>query len=140
LTPPGEAARAADLVRTTVWTVPPLGAAIASQWVADGTAAELVAARHREAEARQALAERVLPSAWRRQTAPSSMHLWLHLPRGLRADEAARRALSAGVKIAPGSAFAVGQSPNAVRLSLGSPEQQDTLERALHVLSATLLR
>ena len=45
LVPPGQEERATKLVRATVWTAPPLGAAIASLWVGDGTAALLEAGR-----------------------------------------------------------------------------------------------
>jgi DNA-binding transcriptional MocR family regulator len=121
-----------------MWTVPPLGAAIASQWVADGTALSLVAAKRAETQERQALAAQLLPMAWRRQTSEASMHLWLHLPPSLRADEAARRVLSVGVRVTPGAAFAVGRSPNAVRLSLGAPERREDLATALRALSAAL--
>ncbi len=135
---PDQARRAADLVRATVWVSPSLGAAIASRWVADGTAVHLVRAKRAEAEARQALAAQLLPAGWRRQTHPISLHLWLHLPAILRSDEAAQRALELGVRVALGAAFAVGRVPNAVRLSLGAPERRDDLEHGLRTLCIAL--
>ncbi len=134
LVPPGQERRAAELVRATVWTAPPLGAAIATQWLADGTARRLVAAKRREAATRQALAAAVLPAEWRRRAHPYSMHLWLELPRGLRAADAVELALAAGVRVTAGEAFAIQGAPNAVRLALGRPPEQRDLRRALLAL------
>ncbi len=134
LTPPGSAERAEDLVRATVWAVPPLGAAIASRWIADGTANGLVVARRDEARLRQAVAGRLIPAGLARQTSPISMHVWLHLPRGRRADDVAGRALHAGVRVAPAGAFAIGRAPAAIRISIGAAKDISELETALQRL------
>lgn len=75
LVPPGCEEQAANLVRATVWTAPPLGAAIASLWVGDGTALHLEAEKRREARARQALAGSLLPIRASPRSHPASMHL-----------------------------------------------------------------
>lgn len=134
MVPPGEERRAADLIRATVWMAPPLGAAIASLWVADGTAARLVADKLREAGVRQDMAARALPSRWGRRTHPSSMHLWVDLPKGLRAANAVRKAADAGVRVTAGEAFSVASSPNAVRLALGRPLRREDLADAFERL------
>ncbi len=136
MVPPGQDGRAADLVRATVWTAPPLGAAIASLWVGDGTAALLEAEKRREARTRQDLAAKLLPALRSRHAHPASMHLWLGLRPGRRAQEMVGRAAAAGVRITPGSAFGIGSAPNAVRLALGAPSSRDDLKRALALLAA----
>ena len=136
MVPPGRDGRAADLVRATVWTAPPLGAAIASLWVGDGTAALLEAEKRREARMRQDLAAKLLPAPRSRHAHPASMHLWLGLRPGRRAQEMVERAAAADVRITPGSAFGIGSAPNAVRLALGAPSSRDDLKRALALLAA----
>ena len=131
MVPPNQVACAADLVRATIWTAPALGAAIASLWVADGTAAQLEGEKRREAVARQELAAAILPAGWRVRTRPYSMHVWVELPGGLRAMEAVQRASNAGVRVTPGEAFAITGAPNAVRLALGRPPRREDLAAAL---------
>ena len=135
LVPPGREARATELIRATVWTAPPLGAAVASLWVGDGTAALLEAEKRREARVRQKLAAEILPIRGSASAHPASMHLWLDLPVGLRAQDLAARAAVAGVRIAPGAAFGVRCAPEAIRLALGAPPSRAELERALRVLA-----
>ena len=135
MVPPGEERRVADLIRATVWMAPPLGAAIASLWIADGTAELLEADKRREAATRQEMAALALPPAWRTRTHPSSMHLWLGLPKGLRAVDAVQKAAEAGVRVTAGEAFAVAGAPNAVRLALGRPLHREDLAEALHRLT-----
>jgi len=136
MVPSGEERRVADLIRATIWMAPPMGAAIASLWIADGTAARLETDKRREAATRQKMAALALPPAWRTRTHPSSMHLWLDLPKGLRAADAVQKAADAGVRVAAGEAFAVASAPNAVRLALGRPLQREDLAEALGRLTA----
>lgn len=138
LVPPDQVGRAADLIRATIWTAPPLGAAIASLWVGDGTAVGLEAEKRREARARQELAARLLPLRAAGAAHPASMHLWLDLPPVLPAPELVRRAAALGVRIAPGSAFGIGNAPNSLRLALGAPAERAELERALRTVGGLL--
>ena len=139
VTPPQATERAEDLVRATVWSVPPLGAAIAARWVADGTALSLVMARREEARLRQALAARLLPPGLTRQSSPTSMHLWLHLRPRSRPDMVVEHSLRAGVRVAPGDAFAIGRAPAAIRISLGAACNTAELETALRRLTSAVL-
>jgi DNA-binding transcriptional MocR family regulator len=138
LVPPGREEQAANLIRATIWTAPPLGAAIASLWVGDGTAALLEAEKRREARVRQALAARLLPIPASLSAHPASMHLWLDLPRGMAAQDLVQRLAALGVRISPGAAFGIGSAPNSVRLALGAPMDRDDLERALRVVASAL--
>jgi len=138
LVPPGWEEQAANLIRATIWTAPPLGAAIASLWVGDGTAALIEAAKRREARVRQELAARLLPLRPSSSSHPASMHLWLELPRKTAAQDLVRRVATLGVRITPGAAFGLDCAPNSIRLALGTPEQRGDLERALHLLGSVL--
>ena len=135
LVPPGQEERAANLIRATIWTAPPLGAAIASLWVGDGTAAVLEAEKRREARARQAIAASLLPIGAFASAHPASMHLWLNLPPAVSSQDIVQRLALRGVKITPGAAFGTGSAPNSLRLALGAPLKRADLERALLILS-----
>lgn len=138
LVPPGREQQAANLVRATVWTAPPLGIAIASLWIGDGTASLLEAEKRREARARQALAERLLPIRASHSSHPASMHLWLDLPRRTVAQDLVHRLATLGVRVTPGAAFGISSAPNSVRLALGAPVDRNDLERALRVVASAL--
>lgn len=91
--------------------------------------------RRREAVAALARRRRSGPGA-RNRTQHNSMHLWLDLPKGLRAADATRRAADAGVRVTAGEAFAVAGAPNAVRLALGRPLRREDLAEALRRLAS----
>jgi len=116
----------------TNWIATPLIAEIATRWITDGTAWELLEWQRSALEARHAVANQVL-GALPRRAHPNSLHIWLPLPPPW--DEAAlvTHARLQGVAIAPGSAFATEPpaTPPAIRISLGStsaPELRQGLE------------
>lgn len=138
MAPPGQEGRAADAIRATVWTSPPLGAAVASLWVGDGTAADLEEAKQDEARIRQAMTARALGREAPLARHETAMHAWLELPGRLRAQDFVRLAADRGVSVSPAAAFGVGRAPNAVRLALGAPPSRERLTEGLQRL-ATLL-
>ncbi len=126
--------QATDAIRATVWTTPPLGSAVASLWVEDGTALSVEDDKRQEARARNAMARQYLPEMISQSCHSSSMHLWVTLPKGLHAQEIVRQAAMRGVIVTPGSAFGIGSAPNTIRLAIGAPLARSEFERALHVL------
>ena len=104
------------------------------QLIADGTVGRIVVAKRNDAAERQQIVRGALDGldvkADRR-----AYHLWLKLPEGWRAEVYAAAAAREGIAITPASAFAVtpGHAPNAVRLALGPPSQEE-LARALRTL------
>ena len=140
LAPPERVARLAASLRATTWAVAPLMAAVASTWIADGTADALVAARREEARERQAIARERLAGA-DFETKPEAYYLWLRLPETWRGSGFAAEARSRGVLVTPPEAFAVGRSdvPHAVRLCLGAARTRAALSRGLATV-ASLLR
>jgi DNA-binding transcriptional MocR family regulator len=129
--------RVAATIRATLYTAPPLMAALASRWIADGTADRLVAEKRAETAQRQEAARHLLPPGYR--TTPEAAHLWLPLPEPWSGDEFAAAARRSGVAVTPASAFAAGgELPRAVRVCIGAPPSLAQLERGLLRLARLL--
>jgi DNA-binding transcriptional MocR family regulator len=139
LAPPDRVARLAASLRATTWAVAPLMAAVASTWIADGTADALVAARRREARERQAIARERLAGA-EFDSKPEAYYLWLRLPEPWRGEGFAAEARARGVLVTPAEAFAVGRGPvpHALRLCLGAARSREALSRGLDAVAALL--
>ncbi len=108
------------------WMATPLVAEIASKWVSDGTAMELVEWQRQALHRRVAIAAEVLGEISYRSHA-GGLHLWLPLP-GQQAEESfVAQARLRGVGIAPGSSFRISLEPwqPAVRISLGSTTEAE---------------
>jgi DNA-binding transcriptional MocR family regulator len=137
--PSAMVSRLAASLRATTWAVAPLTAAVASEWIRDGTADALLAARRGEARERQAIAARRLAGA-DVQTQPEAYYLWLRLPEPWRGDAFAAEARARGVLVTPAEVFAVGRepAPHAVRLCVGAARTREALERGLDVVAGLL--
>lgn len=121
------------------WMATPLMAEIATRWVQDGTAAELVNWQRQAIHQRHAIAAEVLSQTlfW---SQPESLHVWLDLPEGQAEETFVAQARLQGVAIAPGVSFRVAdafQTP-AVRLSLGSTSEEE-LRTGLGVVAKLLM-
>jgi DNA-binding transcriptional MocR family regulator len=129
----------AAAMRATTHMATPLMAEIVSRWVRDGTADRLVAAKRDAAVRRQAMVRRLFAGAALR-THPFSFHVWLTLPETWRAEDFVAAARRRHVGLTPAVAFAVGRTPppNAVRLCIGPPASDETLERALRLVTDLL--
>jgi DNA-binding transcriptional MocR family regulator len=126
-------------VRATSWMATPLAAEIAARWIEDGTADELIAWQRAELRARHAVLDRVL-KGFDLARHPCSLHAWLTLPDGWRAEAFVGQARLRGVAVTPAEPFVVGRQPqpHAVRISLGPPASVDELERGLTALAEVL--
>ncbi len=107
-------------------------AEVAAEWIENGAADRLIAARRAELAPRNGIARRVF--------AGHSMagdrhghHVWLRMPEGLRSDVFVRRAFDVGVAIHPPEWFAVSPRPpmRGVRISLGNAPDRGSLREAL---------
>jgi DNA-binding transcriptional MocR family regulator len=117
----------------------PLTAALATQWIHDGSADRLLAGVREEASARQYLARDIL--AGRPDMPSTGLHVWLTLPGYWSSRELARAASAEGLAVTPAEAFATGPAvPNAIRISLGSIKDRKRLAAALRKLSLLLAR
>ena len=117
--------------------VPPLMAALASRWIADGTLDAITAAVREESAARQEIAQRILPGL-DDEAHHEGHHLWLKLPERWRQADLNTYARQFGLALVHSDAFALGAVPDSLRLSLGAALNRSDLERGLGVLAAVL--
>lgn len=131
--PPELADRVASAIRSGGWAPTHFAVEAATRLMADGTLAEIEAAKRADAAARQRLAHERLPVRSDRR----SYHCWWELPDHWRAETFVAAAARRGIAVTPAAAFAVtpGRAPNAVRLALASPPLR-RLAHALDTLAA----
>jgi DNA-binding transcriptional MocR family regulator len=126
-------------LRSFALMVAPLMAALATQWILDGSADRLLAGVRNEARLRHRMARDIL--AGRYSGAGDGLHVWQELPAYWNASQLARAAESEGVAVTPADAFATGSvSVNAIRISLGSTKDRGRLQAGLQRLSHLLAR
>lgn len=132
--PPHLVDRIASAIRSGGWAAAGFAVAAGLQWMSDGTAARIAAAKRDDAAHRQAIARDVL-DGFALGGDPRAYHLWWELPDGWRAEAFAAAAARRGIAITPAGAFTVvaGHAPSAVRLALASPTP-DALAEALRTL------
>ncbi len=121
------------------WMATPLVAEIASRWVSDGTAMELVRWQRVAVRRRLDIAAEMLAGVDYRSHR-DGLHLWLPLPVEHSEEGFVAQARLQGVAIAPGASFRISQSPwrPAVRISLGSTTEGE-LHTGLGVVNRLLL-
>jgi DNA-binding transcriptional MocR family regulator len=135
-TPPGAAEALALQQMIAGSRVASLTAEVARLWIAGGAAERILTDIRNELAMRRLIALKAF-SDYEPSCTPGAMFLWLPLPEHWRAGEFARAAEARGVKVTPGSAFAVGRRANdqAVRICLGPAEDHDVLKEGLKQLS-----
>jgi DNA-binding transcriptional MocR family regulator len=126
-------------LRALVLMAAPLTAALATQWIFDGSAASLMDGVRKEARLRHRMAHHVL--AGRYGGASDGLHVWLELPGYWQSNQLARAAAREGLAVTPAAAFATGaETSNAIRISLGSIKERSCLLVGLQRLSQLLAR
>jgi len=136
---PDERERFLVALRSFALMAAPLTAALATQWIFDGSADRLMAGVRDEARLRQRMARDIL--AGRYSGAGDGLHVWLELPAYWNPPQLARAAASSGIAVTPAEAFATGSgSVNAIRISLGSIKDRGHLQAGLQRLSRLLAR
>jgi DNA-binding transcriptional MocR family regulator len=135
-TPPGAAEVLGVQQMIAGSRVPGLTAEVARLWMAGGTAERILTDIRNELAMRRLIALKAF-SAHAPSCTPGALFLWLPLPEQWRAGEFARAAEARGIRVTPGSAFAVGRraSDQAVRICLGLAEDRDVLKEGLQQLS-----
>jgi DNA-binding transcriptional MocR family regulator len=125
-------------MRAMAWMAAPLLAEVATLWMENGTADEMVAWHRAERVARAKLARDIIgPAAANPTDAP---HLWLALPDDTRGTDFAAELMRRGVRVADGEAFAVSREVGAhhIRISLNAVLGRERLAQALNIVAATL--
>ncbi|RWA66946.1 MAG: PLP-dependent aminotransferase family protein [Mesorhizobium sp.] len=124
-------------IRGTTMMAPPLMTGLACEWVRSGLAGEITAAVRAEAEARQAIARKILPAGF--ASADSSLHLWYPLSGLLRSSELGDVARRRGLAISPAAEFSVVPGvADGLRLALGAASSRERLEEGLRGLVSIL--
>jgi DNA-binding transcriptional MocR family regulator len=136
---PQERERFMAALRSFALMAAPLSAALATQWILDGSAERLMAGVSKEARLRHRMARDIL--AGRYSGAGDGLHVWLELPAYWNSSQLARAADSEGIAVTLAEAFATGGgSVNAIRISLGSIKDRGRLQAGLQRLSHLLAR
>ena len=126
-------------LRSFALMVAPLTAALATQWILDGSAGGLMEGVRKEARLRHRMARDIL--AGRYSGGGDGLHVWLELPAYWNSSLLARAAADEGIAVTPAEAFATGGvSVNAIRISLGSIKDRGRLQAGLQRLSHLLAR
>ncbi len=126
-------------LRSFALMVAPLTAALATQWILDGSANGLLQGVRNEARLRHRMAGDIL--AGRYSGAGDGLHVWIELPAYWNPSQLARAADSEGIAVTPAQAFATGSvSVNAIRISLGGIKDRGRLQAGLQRLSQLLAR
>lgn len=140
LVPPAEHRRnLLNTLQATTVAVSPLPVEVLATWIESGTADKVVARRKREARARQRIVEKVL-GRFAVRARPTSYYAWVDLPEPWTRMDFTIQAQRRGVAVAPADTFAVGDAkiPEAVRISLGTPENREVLKTGLGILADLL--
>ena len=117
----------------------PLMGVLTTQWIASGTARQILDGVRAEAQARQQLARRLLPGPF--PEAEAGIHLWQPLPDRWTAVDLERVARDEGLSVTSSEAFHLGMgAPNAIRISLGSIPERAALAQALERLAGLVRR
>lgn len=112
---------------------------MARSWIADGSADRILQDIRNELSIRRLMVLNVLRHQ-KPRCAEGSMYLWLPIPEQWRPGDFARTAEGRGVKVTPGSAFAVGRRQNdqAVRVCFGLPDSREALKEGVERLERLL--
>ncbi len=139
--PDAEAARRLTVtLRAFTQSPAPLMTALAARWIRSGAATDLRDAVREEAEARQALARRILPPGGGAHD--SGLHIWQTLPPHWDRAALIAMARAEGLGLMPSDIFAVDPraAPDAVRLALGAIPDRARLKTALQTLAALIAK
>jgi DNA-binding transcriptional MocR family regulator len=129
---------AANRHLVTNWTATPLISEIATRWVEDGTAMELLLWQRETLRRRHVVAAEILRGIDYCSHA-DGLHIWLPLGGRWREQEFISHARLHGVAVAPGSAFAISAELqySAVRISVGSTSE-GALRKGLEIVAGVL--
>lgn len=125
--------RLAGAMRALTVMASPITNALATEWILNGSADNMLKAIRTEAQARQQIASRVLRN-FTYDADPDGFHLWLMLPEGNAWNPAnvAAHLRSHGVGAVSSAAFSADNNPpNAIRLCLGGSAKRYQCEEAL---------
>ena len=136
--PARHAAAVANRHLVVNWMATPPMVDLLSQWITDGTVAELSAWQGKAMVERHQIASDMLGSLMPK-CHDYSLHLWMRLPEAWTEERFVEQARRLGVAVAAGSAFRASDKVRgeAIRVSLGSTRSED-LRRGLSIIAGLL--
>ncbi|SCZ11975.1 PLP-dependent aminotransferase family protein [Microvirga guangxiensis] len=135
--PPQYSIRVASIMRVTSWSATNLPAEIASLWIEDGTALNLVDLQRREVRARQALVSETLGEHIA-GTHSLSLCAWLKVPPRWTEEGLVRMLAQKNIAVTPSDPFMAGAGgAGGIRICLGGRLSHATLGRSLRTISET---
>ncbi|WP_262028974.1 PLP-dependent aminotransferase family protein [Microvirga sp. Mcv34] len=135
--PPQYSIRVASIMRVTSWSATNLPAEIATLWVEDGTALNLVELQRREVRARQAIVSEVL-GAHIAGSHPLSLCAWLRVPPRWTEDGLVRMLAQKNIAVTPSDPFMAGaDGTGGIRICIGGRLSHATLARSLRTIAET---
>ncbi|MCH7548976.1 MAG: PLP-dependent aminotransferase family protein [Candidatus Krumholzibacteriota bacterium] len=131
--------RLAHGIWATQWMSAPLCAEVATGWINDGTANDVVRRKRREARDRLEIVLNRIDGT-RLAAERGGYHAWMELPDAWSATEFAHEARRRGAAVSAAEAFAVGPDdpPRAVRVSLSGPLTRGALDDGAQILADML--
>jgi DNA-binding transcriptional MocR family regulator len=135
--PPQYSIRVASIMRVTSWSATNLPAEIATLWVEDGTAMNLIDLQRREVRARQAMVSEIL-GAHAAQAHPLSLCAWLKVPPRWTEEGLVRVLAQKNIAVTPSDPFMAGtECEGGIRICIGGRLSHTTLSRALRIIAET---
>ncbi|KAB2723044.1 PLP-dependent aminotransferase family protein [Brucella intermedia] len=130
--------RVTSILRVTSWSGVNLMGEMASRWIEDGTAGELIEIQRSELRSRQAQVTDILGSHVAGNN-PLSLCAWLKIPRNWSEDGLVRALANKGVAVTPSDPFVAGadRGSGGIRICLGGRLSRPALRTALETIRET---
>lgn len=130
--------RVTSILRVTSWSGINLVAEMASRWIEDGTAGQLLDIQRRELRSRQTLVTDILGPHVAGSN-PLSLCAWLRIPRNWSEDGLVRALANKGVAVTPSEPFVAGgdRGNGGIRICLGGRLSRSSLQVALETIRET---
>lgn len=129
----------AAALRTATVMASPITVALASHWILEGIAEDVLVAIRQESRARQNLVREIMPPGTYLTNA-EGFHLWVSLPTPWSRSSFADHMRSSGIGVVVSDAFAVSRlPPEAVRVCLGGVISRQETRNALEFLADALV-
>jgi DNA-binding transcriptional MocR family regulator len=135
--PPQYTIRVASILRVTTWSATNLPAEIATLWIEDGTALDLIDLQRREVRARQAIVSEIL-GAHIAHTHPLSLCAWLKVPPRWTEEGLVRMLAQKNIAVTPSDPFMAGDAATGgIRICIGGRLSHTTLGRSVRTIAET---
>ncbi|KAB2676579.1 PLP-dependent aminotransferase family protein [Brucella tritici] len=130
--------RVTSILRVTSWSGVNLMGEMASRWIEDGTAAELIDIQRSELRSRQAQVTDTMGTLVAGSN-PLSLCAWLKIPRNWSEDGLVRALANKGVAVTPSDPFVAGadRGNGGIRVCLGGRLSRSALQTALETIRET---